>query len=213
MDQRERELLFLHVDSEGFSHVVDAEVEEIVADLERQPERLTEGPHPFDDGRIVGSAERARRGAGRDERGRLVRNDPEICLFVEVQVARLFDLKEFTLAHPTDGVRDLMQQGVLLPVEREQEAPAEQEVAEEDGDFAFPQGPDRELSPASGGFVDHVVVHERGRVQQFHQRGGGVRRLGDAAARLRAQQHENGADLLALAAKDVPRDAVEQPHV
>src|SRR5690606_9359933 len=50
--------------------------------------------------------------------------------------------------------------------------------------------------PARGVAVHHVVVQQREVVHQLHRDGGGQRRAGGAADRLRGQQHQGGAERL-----------------
>ena len=98
-------------------------------------------------------------------------------------------------------------------IEGQEEATAEQEIAEEDGDFVLPQGVDGEHAAPPLSIVHHVIVDERGRVQQFNQRRRPVARLGDTAAEFGREQHKNRADLLALLSQHVPCNLVQNPNV
>ena len=102
----------------------------------------------------------------------------------------------------------------MIPVlQGEEKAPAQQKVAEEDGDLVLPERIDREDAPPPLGLVDDVVVDERGRVEQLDERGRPVAGLRDPAAGAGREQHQRRPDPLALLAQDVLRHLVEQAHV
>jgi hypothetical protein len=63
------------------------------------------------------------------------------------------------------------------------------------------------------GFVDHVVVQERGRVDEFDDRGELVARAPRFAERASGQQHERRAQALAAGGDDVLRDRADEGDV
>src|SRR5690606_15834088 len=121
------------------AHVGRAVVEEVVADLEGEPEVGPDGTYRLLRFLAGAHAHGAADEAGLDERGGLVRDDAKVRRLVDVLAPGLLDLEQLALAHAADGVGDDVEQRVLTVIEREEKAPAQQEVAEEDGHLVLPQ--------------------------------------------------------------------------
>ena len=117
---------------------------------------------------------------------------------------------EFAFAHAPYRSRGDLQEGEVVVFERDEESAGEKVVAHQDGDLVLPDGVDGCESAARVGVVDDVVVDQRRRVQDLHQRGPAVTLLVDAAAEFSAQEDEDGADLLPLLPDDVLRDQVDE---
>jgi len=83
----------------------------------------------------------------------------------------------------------------------------------EDGDLVLPDRVDRGESPTRVGIVHHVVMNERRRVEDLHQRRPPVGLLLHAPANLRAEKHQNGADPLPLLADEIARHQLDESDV
>ncbi len=213
-DERQRHLALLEVQADGLAGArLGVVVEEVVADLEGQPERLADGRRPLDLGRRGAGGGGADGHARREEARRLVRDDPEVGLLGRVQRPRLLDLVELALGHPSDRRRNGGEEVHVAGVEREQQAAAEQVVAEEHADFVAPERVDGRHAAPRLRLVHHVVVDERRGVEELDEGCAAVALLRHAARHLGGEQDERRADLLALLLEQVPRNGVQQAHV
>ena len=83
-------------------------------------------------------------------------------------------------------------------------------IAQEDAGFVVPAGIDRIHVPAEGGFVEHVVVDERGGVDHFHR--GRQRQVVamQPAAGLAREEHQGGPQPLSAEANAVFDQVVDE---
>ena len=220
VDERERHLALTDVLAGGLAGpVAFAKVEEVVLNLEGEAHAFAEAPHLLDRV-VVGACRGGPAGAaGREERGGFAANDVEVDLLGDVEASGFFDLEEFALAHFAHGARGDLQQVKRLDFDRSEQAARQQVVSNKHGDLFLPERLDAEHATSKGAFVDHVIVHQGGRVQELDQGRGGVRAVCGGTLRVDptvepgAEKHKHGPHLLAFAAKDVAHDRVEQGDV
>ena len=181
MDERQGHFALLQVAPLGLAGGARRrEVEQVVLDLERDANGLTEGAHVLHPVLVGAGAGRPGGATGCDERGRLAPDDVEVDVFGDVQAAGLLDLEQLPLAHRFHRAGGDAEQVHGVPFHRDEQSPGEQVVPDEHGDLGFPEGIDGEEPPAGFRPVDHVVVDEGGRVEQFDEGGGHVAAVGGA---------------------------------
>src|SRR5690606_19441988 len=92
MDEWQRHLLLLDVNTQGLADLLLTVVEQIVFNLEGHPDLFTETPHAVDSIAVGAGRACPPRTARRYERSRLLPDDVEIYFFGHIQAARLLDL-------------------------------------------------------------------------------------------------------------------------
>ncbi len=190
MDDGERQLLLLEVGAQALAGdpLLAPDIEHVVGDLESDAQ-VAAIAIECRDGRLgragVGGTQAARDGG---QFGRLALDDREVVAFVEVEVAAMVDLLHFPLADLVGRVADPAAGAGRVERGGQVEGVGEEIVAQQDGRLVAPLGIDGGGMPPDHGLIEHVVMHERGRVDHLHdgrQHGVG---LGERAARPAGQR-------------------------
>ncbi len=116
MDQRQRQLLLLQIVARWLAchSAVLGIVEDIVADLEGDADHLSITLERIGYRGIIRCACRPELAAGTDQRCCLVGDDPEILLLADIELARLLDLQQLSLAHAPDCIGSDLQKSELV---------------------------------------------------------------------------------------------------
>ena len=180
VDHGERHLPLLDVDAQCFADrlgVAD-DVEDVVLDLERGAQGQAVGFHPLDQD-IVGPGElRAEQAAGGAQDGGLAGDDLEVRLLAQVEVVAVVDLQQLALAHAVGGAANDPAGELRVEAGAEVEAVADEVIAQHHRRLVAAEVVDCRALAAQLGFVEHVVVDERGHVDHLddgRQHGVGAR--------------------------------------
>src|SRR6266850_4038927 len=122
MDERERQLFFLHVEPRRFAgNALPARIiEQIVADLKYHPDIFAEFLQSTKDFFVVRHSGSADLAARREQRSGLVGYDLQIRRLVDIEVPALGNLENLRLAHPPDRVRCDFQELEVVVIEGEE---------------------------------------------------------------------------------------------
>ena len=135
-------------------------------------------------------------------------DDREVVVFGKVHVAAGDGLAELAVADDVGRAADEAAGERALERAGEVEGVGEEEVAQEDAGFVVPAGVDGIDVAADGGFVEDVVVDERGGVDHFDDRGERDVVVAECADRLAGQQQQGRAEAFAGQPNAVANDGV-----
>jgi hypothetical protein len=199
VDERQGHLFFLDVDAQRFADIRRPVIKKVVANLESHADFFAHEAHLLDERRIV----RPRAcgsdfAATRNQRRGLLPDDIKIHRLIDIQLSGLFDLQQFALGHEFDGIAGNLEQLKIVVLHGHEQALAQQEVADQDGNLVFPEGVDAEKAAAFVGIVHDIVVDEGGGMEQFDEGCTAVGAWGDAAGEIGAEQTNIGRICLPL---------------
>ena len=118
----------------------------------------------------------------------------------------LLVLDHFAFAEPLDGVRNVGEDVELEALHTQFEDSREDKIARKDSVATAPFGVDARFAVAHRGFVDDVVVNERGCVDEFDERRSQVHTTAEGCATIVEpceEHHECGPYSLATIVEDV----------
>ena len=170
---------------------------QVVGDLEGDAEVAAEGGEASHRLFVAAGVVGAQLAAAGAELGRLGFDDGEVVVFGEVHVAAGDGLSQLAVADDVGGPADRAAGVGALERAGEVEGVGEEEVAQQDAGLVVPAGVDGVFMAADGGFVEHVVVHERGGVDHLDDGGERDVLVAQGADRLAGQQQQGRAEPLA----------------
>ncbi len=199
MQHRQRDLAVLDVVADALAHdrLLAHEVEAVVDDLEGQADRVAELGQQR--ARLVAPAGVARAEfAGRAvEHGGLGARDALVGLLGHLEVVAQRRLLDLPHADAARGLGEHAARQARGEVGREREGARVEEVAQQHRGLVVPALVDAGHAPAHLGAVEHVVVDQRGEVDQLDDRRDRGVLVGRVAGRVARQQHQRSAQLLA----------------
>jgi hypothetical protein len=210
MDDGESQLSFLHVEAEGFAYggFVANDIEDVVLNLKGGPEALAVLPEVFDRGRLCVGVDRAKLAAGGAQDGGFASDDPQIGFLIEIEIVSMVDLQQLAFANLVGGAADEARGELGIEAGAEMEAVADEVIAEENGGFVSAEVVDGRAFAAKLGFVEHVIVNERGHVHHLDDGGQYGVRMGGFSAGLSREQHEQGPEHFSAEATDMTDQSV-----
>jgi hypothetical protein len=146
-------------------------IEHIVDDLERHADGIAIGEkrlHPLFGG--IGD-DAAHLGRGGKQRRRLAADHPRIDAFIGCQVMRRGQLQHLALGDGGGGVRQDAQHPQAAGFHHQLERPGKQIVPDQDRTRVVPQKIRRRPAAPGIAVVDHIVMQQRGGVDELHRRG------------------------------------------
>jgi hypothetical protein len=103
-------------------------------------------------------------------------------------------------------MRNRLQDFLISMLDHEGEGLGEEEVANKDTRFVAPTGICGFATPAEFGTVHHIVVKQRGRVDEFHEAGHGDMTMPGVAAQSRGEKEQDGSEAFSATEKEVLSD-------
>ena len=191
-NQRQGGLLLHQIGAQRLAHngLVAGEVQQVVGDLKGDAQVVAVAGQGFADCRLGPRVVRAQPTTAGRQRGRLAGDDLEIIGLGQIEVAAALDLPQLALAHVPGRLADDPAGKDVVQRTGHAHGPGEQVVAQENAGLVIPAGVDRVEMAADRGFVQDVVVDQRGGVDQLgDHRQGGVFGPDSATGRGR-QQHQ-----------------------
>ena len=181
-------------------------VEYVVANLEDNAQRLAEAlglAHP-----LFGHAGRygAYRAARLEQRGGLATDDFVVCLFGNFALSDTRKLEYLTVGKRAAELGQIPDYQFVVRYRHVQQRRREDIVAHEHRHLVVIQGVDRRLPAALAALVHHVVMHERGRMQQLQTHRGVQRGVVHGAVVPGHQHYQHRPHALARAVADTCED-------
>ena len=215
MDQRQRGLALGEIVAEVLAQRVGIArvVEHVVGDLERVAELHPVVVQRLLRGFVRAGGQRAEPGAGGEQHRGLALDDVEIRRLVGIRIAHVQQLQHFAFGDAVGGVGEDAHHRHAVEFDHQLEAARIQEIADQHAGRIAPDRIRRAAAAAQVGLVDHVVVQQRGGVDELDDRRQlvvvGTDRAGGAAG----QHHQHRPQALAAGRDDVLGHLVDQHHV
>ena len=216
LDQRQGNLSLAQVVICGLARVGRAAVvENIVLNLERHTDSLTEAAHLLHILARCHHRHSTHRGADADQAGRLFVYYLQIVLTCGVVVGSVLALQHLALAERGHRADDVRHQVVLRTLHTERHRASQDVIAQDHSVARLPQGVDRGTSATRISRIDHIVVNKRYGVQHLHHHSGHIGSLAAVALTLhpatlvgrrgesRSEHNDDGTNALAARVEDV----------
>jgi hypothetical protein len=156
---------------------------------------------------LCGVAQDRTRGAcRRHEDGCLFLDDGQVFRFGDVDVAAFDELEDLALGHDIGRGGHELDDGQIVFVGHEFEGLGVEEIADQDARGIAPDIVGRDLPAPGFGFVDHIVMQERRRVDEFDHGRQGVTLPAPVTAEFGADQQQQRPEALAAAADEMLND-------
>src|SRR5438093_3649623 len=211
-DERQRPLPLPEVGADRLAKaiLIRDEIERVVRDLEGDTDVEAV---PREGVEVVGgepAEQPADATACGDERGGLLRDDPDVVRLRRDTAALELELEDFRLGHRDRRARQGLHHGAIVVPHEHRERLRVQVVTDEDGGVVAPLRVRRRPSAAQRRLVDDIGVNERRRVKQLDDAREAHAPRAAVAGQARAQQQKYRAKAFAPGARDVAAHLLDQ---
>ena len=204
-NQRQRGFAFGQVIAQIFSGFgkIPRIIQHVIDDLECRPEMCPEGSHG-----LLGGFRRARQDASQtcgslEKLGGLEPDDLQIARLVHVGIVAIEQLQHFALGNDIGGVRQDLHHPHVVHRHHHLECPGIHKITHQHTGCIAEQFIGGFFAAPHFGFVHHVVMQQRGGVDELHHGSEGMVVMPAVIQGFRGQHRQDGAQPLAAAVNDV----------
>ena len=198
-DDRQGQLPLAEIVADILAHIArgPAPVEQVVDDLETHAERIAIGGQRLDLRVGYGGDDAADLGRGLEQGGGLAANDLRVDRFGRGEILRGGELQHLPLGDGGGRVGEDIEHVQRAGFDHQLEGAGEEVIAHQHAGFVVPEQVGRGPPAPLAAFVDHIVMQERGGVDELHRRRQLLVRIALVAAHPGRGERHHRADALA----------------